>query len=1009
MRNNYVNPLGISSMQIQLSNEGKQFGSIWTKVFVLGFLAVLLTISQTFAQERTITGKVIDASGVGVPGASVYLKGTTRGTTTDAEGKYSIAVTEGATLVLQSLGYATQEFVIAGQTNIDATLAEDAQKLNEIVVVGYGTQERKDVTGSVAKIGSEDFNPGPITNPLQQINGKAAGVNINQVGSEPGVTPNIRIRGITSLIGGNDPLVVVDGIQGDLSLLNQIPPSEIVSIDILKDASATAIYGSRGAAGVVLVTTKKGGDDQSTIEYNGVFSVETIAKKFDVLGADAYRQAATDRGLSGFDRGGNTDWLDEITQTGYTQNHTLSFGGGSKAFSYRASGTAILQDGLIINSGLQNYIGRVQATQRGLDDKLTLNYNLNIGTFIRKFNGPGSVGTAIATRPTNPVFNENGTYFYDQTLFAYTNPVARVKEIIDGDNTNNLFGSIRADYELIEGLTASVFGSWRRTDRTYEGYQSRLATYDGQSNNGIGVRETNRSNERLLDVILNYKKSFGKHNLDIIGVYEWQKGIFEGNRIRGINFPNDDLGVSAIQNAGTFQQGDVSSYKNDRTVISFLGRVNYTFNEKYILTASFRRDGSSVFGKNNKWANFPAVSVAWRLSQEEFIKGISLISDLKLRAGFGITGNQQGLGPLNSVLLAGNNGNTFFGGQVIRNFSIQQNANPNLKWETRQMYNFGLDFGLLEGKLSGTFDFFYGTTTDLLFDYQVPVPPYPFGTIKANIGEVLNQGFEATLNYKLFDTKDLTVNLMGNFSANKTRVENLSGSLDAETALATNFVGWGGVDLIGVGGQNNDMSYLIQGQALGTFYLFKHAGIDDNGNQLVDDVNGNGQIDQGRLSGDRYIAGQALPKFTYAFTPSARYKNWDFSLVFRGAYGHKIYNARRAQLSILNRLGQSNVLADAVGVGLVNLNEAAATDFWLEDGGFSRLENFTVAYNFKTINWKAIKSMRLSFTTNNLFVITQYKGIDPEIQNNGGSGAGIDTGIYPRSRNFAIGLNLMLK
>lgn len=975
----------------------------------LVLLLLLLSSVQVWAQSTTIKGRVTSGDdGTPLPGVSILEKGTTNGSVTDVDGNYSLSASSDAVLVFSFIGFKTEELPVSGRTSMDVVLQSDVVALNEVVVVGYGVTEKKDVTGSISSLSTKDLNQGPLTNPLQQINGRAAGVSVNQVGSEPGVAPNIRIRGITSLVGGNDPLVVVDGIQGGINLLNQIPPSEIETFDILKDASATAIYGSRGAAGVILVTTKRGKEGKMTVEYNGVYSVDKISRKLDMLDATGYRKVAADLGITGFDRGGNTDWFDAISRTGYTQNHNLAFGGGTQQFNYRASLSAILQDGVIKNSGSKNYISRIQATQKGLDNKLTLTYNVNISSLTRKYNGPGAVGTALITRPTNPIYAENGGYDYDNTVLTYTNPVARVNEIIDGDELNSLFGSLRADYELMGGLTASAFGSWRKTDKVYGGYQSRIATFDGRSNNGIGERTTDRSNEQLLNLILSYKKKFGSHNVDASFVYEWQKGIYEGDRIRGTNFPNDDLALGALQNAGNFAQGDVSSYKNDRTLVSFLGRAVYTFKDRYVLTASFRRDGSSVFGANNKWANFPSVSLAWRVNEEAFLEQQDFVSNLKLRVGYGITGNQQGLSPLNSVLLAGNTGNTYFGGALIRNFSITQNANPNLKWETKKMYSAGVDFGFLNDRIYGTVDYFTGKTEDLLFNYTVPVPPYPFNSLIANVGTIKNEGVELSLNYRLIDRNDFSVTLGGNVSSIRTKVLELSGSING-TELTTDYVGWGGADIVGVGGQNNDMSYLIKGQPLGTFYLFKHAGINDQGTQLVDDLNGNGTIDQGRLSKDRYIAGQALPKVYFGFTPTVTYKNFDVSVVIRGAYGHKIYNVRRAQLSLLNRVGTSNILAEAAGLGMRNVNEASATDFWLEDGGFTRLENLTVGYRFNTSKWKLINTMRLSFTSNNLFLMTKYKGIDPEIKNDGGSGAGIDTGIYPRTRTFALGLNVTFK
>lgn len=987
-------------------------------------------------QDVTISGKVLDDTGLPLPGVTVVLKGTTRGTSTNASGDYSLSVpASGGTLVFSFIGFSTQEVAIGNQSTVNVSLSTDTKALQEIVVVGYGTQEKRDVTGAVTSITAKEFNAGPITAPLQQITGRAAGVNINQVGSEPGQAPSIRVRGITSLIGGNDPLVVVDGIQGDLGLLNQIPPSEISSIEILKDASATAIYGSRGAAGVLLITTKQGVAGKTTVEYSGVASLETIAKKYDLLNAAEYRAAAAERGLSGeFDFGGDTDWFEEITRRGFTQTHNLAVSGGNDKFNYRTSVTGILQQGIVKKSNSDNYIARFQGSQRTLNDKLNLTFNLNNSIRTNEFNNGSRIGEAINRRPTDPIYGseplykDTGPYFIDPNSFSYLNPVARTNEIVDGDRTNNLFGSLRADYEVVSGLTASAFGSWRKTNRVYEAYTSARTTVEGARNlgdvpaglegeerrlylenlpDGIANKLTGLSDERLFNAILNYKKEFGDHRLDVIGVNEWQKQVYEGYSVTARGFLVDNrtnLGAMQSADPNLFQQGNISSYKNDRTLASFLGRANYSYLDKYYLSGSFRRDGSSVFGANNKWANFFAASAAWRISEEAFLSGLTFVDDLKLRVGYGETGNQQGLGPLNSVRLANNAGTAFFGGTLIPNFAITQNENADLRWEVKKMYNAGIDFGFLQGsRLSGTLDFYHGKTSDLLFDYSVPQPPYPFSSIKANIGEILNQGIELGLRYVLIENSDFELTLAGNASTNRTEVQELNGTLNG-IPLETNYVVWGSGGTTGVASTNNAISHLIIGQPLGTFYLFKHAGVDDNGNQILDDLNGDGLISDGnRQNPDRYIAGQALPKFTWAFTPSARYRNFDMNMVLRGAHGHKIFNARKATMSTLGQLGQINVLKDALDLGINNLTYAS--DLWLEDGDFARLENLTLGYNINTSGWGSVKNLRVSVTANNLFIITNYSGIDPEVSMTGGSGFGIDYGIYPRTRNLAFGLN----
>jgi TonB-dependent starch-binding outer membrane protein SusC len=1016
---------------------GKAFS---LKSSALGF-ALLLTILvcglPALAQNRlTVSGTVKDADGDVLPSVTVLVKGTMTGTATDINGNYSLSVPdENSTLIFSFIGFTTQEVPVNNRQVINISLQTELTALNEVVVIGYGTQDKRDITGAMSSISEKDFNAGPVTNPLQQIAGRAAGVNINQVGSEPGQAPNIRIRGITSLSGGNDPLVVVDGIQGDMGLLNQIPPSEISSIEILKDASATAIYGSRGAAGVLLITTKKGKAGQTLIEYSGVASAESITRSYDMLSADEYRTVAAQRGLSNaFDFGGNTNWFDEVTRRGFTQTHNLSVSGGSESFTYRTSLTGIMQQGIINGSGSQNYIARFQGTQKAMNDRLTLTYNMNNSVRNNQFNNAGRIGEAVSRRPTDPIYTSEplykdvGNYFIDPNSFNYLNPVARTNEIVDGDKTNHLFGSMRADYKLFDGLTASAFGSWRKTTREYQGYTSARTTVEGARNlgtipdglsdadkndfiqnlpDGIANRTTNQSDEKLFNAILNYKKQFGKHNIDIIGVNEWQRQEYEGASIsaRGFQVDSPD-NLNAMQSAdpNLFQQGNISSYKSDRILASFLGRANYDYASKYYLSATFRRDGSSVFGANNKWANFYAVSTAWRITGEEFMSGVTFIDDLKLRAGYGETGNQQGLGPLNSVRLARPDGTAFFGGALINNYAIVQNANPDLKWEVKKMYNLGLDFGFLRGsRLSGALDIFHGRTSDLLFNYQVPQPPFPHGSIMANVGEVLNQGVELSLNYMLVNSSNFALSLGGNASTNKTIVTELNGTLDG-FPLNTDYVVWGSGGTTGVASTNNAISHLIIGQPLGTFYLFKHAGVDADGNQVIDDLNGDGVVSDGnRENPDRYIAGQALPKFTWAFTPYARYRNFDLNIVVRGAHGHKVYNARKATLSAMGQMGQSNVLRSAVETNMNNLTYAS--DLWLEDGDFARLENLTIGYNFNAARLGAIKNLRLSFTANNLFVLTKYSGIDPEVNMSGGGGFGIDYGVYPRTRNFALGIN----
>jgi TonB-linked SusC/RagA family outer membrane protein len=958
--------------------------------------------------KQTIKGKVTDENGMPLPGASVLEEATKKGVITDIDGNFEISVdSKNSVLIISYIGYKDQK-VSADSDTINIRLIPDSTTLEEVVVIGYGSTTRKDVTGAVSSIAAKDMNQGAVVNPLQLIAGKAAGVNITQIGSEPGSAPSVRIRGVSSLIGGSDPLVVVDGIQGNMDLLNQIPPSEIASIDILKDASATAVYGSRGAPGVIIVTTKKNKAGRTSIEYASSTAIDYIPKKLDMLSASQWWEEAQLVGVpASANHGSDTDWFRILTKNGATQTHTLSFGGGTDKFNYRASISAILQDGVVINSSNQKYIGRIQATQSAMDDKLKLNFNLNTG-ITNATNSIGSIGRAAFTsnlitnayvmRPTDPVYNTDGSYYTDPNIFQYLNPYAASQTVTNQGQYDNLFGSLKADLDLYEGLTAGWFGSWRKTNGTNGFYLPAESTNASAiDQKGFANINNSKQNERLMNISLTYKKTFGDHTINALALYEWQNQLYQGNYAQARGFINDIATYNALQlgDLSKVQPGDFSSYKNDRTLVSYLGRVNYSFLNRYLLTASLRRDGSSVFGANNKWGDFPSASVAWQIDKESFMANQKLINELKLRGGYGVTGNQQGLGPQNSISLVGGSGATYFGGSQITNFNVIQNANADLRWETKKQTNIGLDFALLNSRLRGSLDVYTATTDNLLFDYTVPQPPFPFNSIKANVGSLLNEGLEVSLGYDLIKSENTTLTLAGNVSFLRNEVLNLSGSING-VPLNTNYVPWG------------TGAFLITGQPIGTFNILHHTGKDNADSETVLDVDGNGIIDQGNTSPDRIIQGSALPTYTFAFNPTFQHKKLDISMLWRGSGGNKIYNGLRSNLSYLENIGKSNVLESAIPLGL--FTSKYGSDLWLEDGSFVRLENVTVGYNFYFEKVKYIESIRLSITGNNLLLITPYSGMDPELNiSGGGANFGGDNGIYPRTRSFALGLNVKFK
>jgi iron complex outermembrane receptor protein len=586
-------------------------------------------------------------------------------------------------------------------------------------------------------------------------------------------------------------------------------------------------------------------------------------------------------------------------------------------------------------------------------------------------------------------------------VFHYLNPYAAAETVSNHNENDNLFGSLKAELEIMDGVTAGWFGSWRNTNSTHGYYlPSESTDADAIDQKGIANVSNNKTNEKLTNISLNYKKKLGNHNLDVLALYEWQNQTYQGNFAQARGFINDIATYNALQ-LGDFSNakpGDISSYKNDRTLISFLTRFNYAYLERYLITGSIRKDGSSVFGDNNKWGNFPSVSLGWAIDKEPFMANQTLFNQLKLRGGYGETGNQQGLSPQQSLSLVGqgNPSLTYFGGAVVNNYGQIQNANPDLKWETKKQTNIGLDFSLLDSRLRGSVDAYTATTDNLLFNYTVPQPPYPFDKVFANVGSLLNEGIEVALSYDLISNDNTTLTLAGNASFMRNEVLNLSGSING-VPLNTDFVDWGAPN-----------AYLVKGKPVGSFYTLHSTGKDNADAETVLDRDGNGTIDQGSRSADRAYSGSAMPTYTFSFNPTFRYKNLDVSMLWRGSGGNKIYNTLNKSLSYQESIGKSNVLKSSLDLGMYT--SQYASDLWLEDGDFIRLENVAVGYNFSFKEVKYIESLRLTLTGNNLLLFTDYTGMDPEINlSGGGANFGSDMGIYPRTRTVGLGLSVKFK
>jgi TonB-dependent starch-binding outer membrane protein SusC len=994
------------------------------KSFSCRFLTLLLILftSVAWSQSTLFKGKVTSSDDAStLPGVNIIEKGTTNGTVTNSDGEYSIMTKPGSILVFSFVGFKTIEVAVSNQSSIDISLEPDLQSLGEVVVVGYGTVQKSDLTGAVTNVSSKDFNQGAITNPMNQIQGKVAGLVITTSSGDPNDNPSIRLRGQTSLTGGQSPLVVVDGIPLDnINQLSNIPPGDIATYDVLKDASATSIYGSRGANGVIIVTTKKGKSGPTKVDYSGFIAIDNQTKFLDLLTGDEWR-AANPAGVgSQFDNGGNTDWQREVTRTAFTQNHNVSISGGSDNFSYAGSVSYLNQEGIVLNTGKEQVGVRFNAQQKAFNNKLALTLGVTNTVTDRQFMAGWTTQRFRSISPALSVFKPDGSYNDFSFGLGSQNPVQGVNKTTNNakEYLTQLYAS--ADFEIFKNFKIGTVGSV--THFNNQGNFFLPVNIEGNVFNKASKSNSNNDFYRG-DLHFSYLKEIGKHTVDVVGVYEYN--LFAKS---GFSASGEDFKIPFFQenNLGT---GDIArqrigSGREEYKIISFIGRLNYNYDSKYYVTASLRRDGSTKFGSNNKWAQFPAVNVAWRISQESFLSNVSFLSDLKIRGGIGMTGNSEAISPYNSFLTYAPLPNQVYDpitGTFITAYAPNQNPNSDLRWERRIGRNIGIDFGFMDNRLTGDLNVFSDVTDGLLFNYLVPSPPFfilPPGNsglsaegayVLANVGKLTNKGVELMLNFNAINKNKFSWTVGGQISTVNTKITSLSGNFAGfeipDTTAAAGFAG-------SAVGSTIATTYLKVGYNPYVFYIPTFAGVNDLGEQLftsmVDDGNGNMvsqnlTILENPAPDRKYI--NAAPKFTFGLTNTFTYDKWSLSFFLRGVVGQKAYNNSLASLesgSGLRLQAGGNVTRAALTNGIKD--GQLVSDRWLENASFVRLDNATLGYNFGSI--RGVRNLRMFVGTNNLFVITKYRGLDPEIQVANTQNAYIanDNGI-PRTRSFSFGVN----
>lgn len=976
------------------------YKSVFLRASLL-MISLLIGLNASLVAQDTqtvkISGIVSDfTNGELLPGVNVSIKGTQTGSVSDFNGLYTIDVLKGSTLVFSFVGYETNEIVVGSQTQVNVRLRPTIESLDEIVVIGYGLTTKKEVTGSITSLKSEDFNKGSYSNPMGLLQGKVAGLSITKPsGADPQAGYQILLRGTNTLTSGQGPLIIVDGIAG-VDLRN-VSFEEVESIDVLKDGAAAAIYGTRGSNGVIIITTKRASTGKSKVEYSGYLSVQLAPRMVENLTADQFREAinkyAPEKAGSIYDA--NTDWFNEITRKlPFSQRHNLAISGGNENFSHRTMFFVDQSAGILKDNEANNYLLRTNINQKALGGLLTLDYNISYGMRSYKPANYDLFYQAFIRNPTSPIYDPENEYSGGYTLISgmnYYNPVAMQNERKREGSTDDAGANVRATLKLFENLSwvnlISIEKSdWEELRYNTKYYPSRLGS-GGEAEISNGRSMTSR-----FESTVNYRLEKGKNQFQALGGYTFEEYVSNNSWLFNSGFDTDLYGPHNIGAGSALGEGRASmgSYKEKNRLISFFGRLMFNHDDRYLAAASLRREGSSRFGDNNKWGWFPSVSFGWRVNREAFMEDISWIDDLKVRVGYGVTGNQE-IGNYRSLLLMGRAGKFYYNGQWINTYQPASNPNPDLKWENKSEVNAGVDFAVLNNRLGGAFDLYYRKSTDLLYTYEVSVPPYLFKELFTNVGTISNRGIEISLRGIPVRTTSLNWTSILTFSRNKNILDKFS---NEEFTSDSYDIGWIG-DAIGVNSQK-----LREGESIGTFYGPVWLGLDEDGRDRFKNANPIGLVNPD----DWEVIGNAFPDFTLGWSNMVTYGDWDMSISLRASIGGEVLNTYRLYYENWGTIGLNNVVLTQFENPEFTGN-ARYSSKYVEDATFVKLDNLSVGYNLP-LNHRYISKLRVYASAQDVLTITGYKGLDPEV-NLGGLTPGIEyLSYYPRTTLVTFGLNV---
>ena len=982
-------------------------------------LISLLGGADLYAQNGyEVKGIVVDNLGP-VIGATVLEQNTSNGVSTGIDGDFVLKVSSPSSLIeVGCMGYATQVFT-ASELPAEIHLKEDAMFLEEAVAIGYGSQKKKEVTGSVASVKAEDFNAGVKTSPVGLLQGKVAGLNISRTTSDPTSTGfNVQIRGFSTLDkgAGTSPLYIVDGVP--VSNIDNISPDEIASMDVLKDGSAAAIYGTRGTNGVIIITTKRGDNfsevANTRVEYSGYASVSMrngntgMATPEEFVNLKELSDGKVDPVIIQ-DEDGNyvtTDWMKAVTRpAAFTHNHNIAIVGSSSKFNYRASVNYKNAQGIAKNNNRREIITKLAASQKALDGWVELQYDFSYMHYRNDY-FTGSFNQAATLNPTYPIYDSSTAsgYFKPEDGSGSVNPVEDMNQRESYQQGNYYRGSVRGTLNIkpVEGLKLNAFAAVEEGDN-YKYWANKIINTDVEGSGRAG-RDTDRSWNKLFEATAEYANTFNGHHIAAILGFSWQNFMYDGSSMQNKGFPTESSKYYQMGNGDpekTYQQ--MSSYRNSNTLAAFFGRANYNYQEKYLVSASLRREGSSRFGANNKWGWFPAVSLGWRITGEDFMQGKNGVDDLKLRLGFGVTGNNLA-SDLRSVAMLSNAGTFWYNGKYVNTYAVTQNVNPDLRWEKKYEYNLGLDFAFLDNRLYGSLDVYYRQTRDLLWDYEVPTPPYQYPTLLANAGQMDSYGVELVISGVPVKTKDWTWVTTPTLSYNHNVITKLS---DPSKGFNYNEITSGGVS--GQGIMSTNTQIIREGHSVGAFYGYELLAIKDGTWYFNTPAGGVVNTDLA-TEGHKKIIGNAQPWFTFGWNNTVRWRNLDFSIFLRGVAGNKILNLTRWSYGPMSTATSNIFMKDVKGSETVLANKALFSDYYLENGSYLKIDNITVGYTFKFKENKYIENLRLYLTGQNLATITGYSGKDPEVNTTSVWSAGIDyCDFYPTVATVLFGLNISFK